>query len=367
MANGEQVDMARPQGIRARLFAFTALGLLAASVGYVGQQGYLAATDSFIAPIILSPDNDLVLASKLHGSQLAVERARTASEAEAVDEALAAGQKALGRLRVIQRAPASSFAWTSDRSSRQVTAGATEQRVLMQQHAVLVDMAEKQEHLVTVGRDNLAAGLISTTELTRALQTQNELRLAMLENERTRLQTNIQMSEAALTKKSLTGDAPPMPEVMMREEQMVRVELEIMRLESEQRSKLAEKKLLTDKLATLDELEAQLKARPIFRASERRIDAAFLPYTQSKGVRPGAVVYECVWGAFHCKPVGAVAEVVPGEVVLPDPWGNQARGQYLVLTLSEHDSAKARTLRVRSGSAPPTAPASEPGDRVSVK
>lgn len=367
MANGEQVEMARPQGVRARLFAFTALAVLAASVGYVGQQGYFAATDSFIAPIILSPDNDLVLASKLHGSQLAVERARTASELEAADESLAAGQKALGRLRVIQRAPASSFAWTSERNARQVSAGVTEQRMLMQQHAVLSDMAEKQQHLVNEGRDNLDAGLISKTEYTKELQTQNEVRLALLENERTRLQATIVTSEAALAKKSLTGDAPPMPEVLMREEQMVRVELEIMRLESEQRSKLSEKKLLEGKLATIDELEAQLKTRPIFRAAEKRIDAAFVPYTQSKGVYPGAPVYECVWGAFHCKPVGEVAEVVPGEVVLPDPWGNQARGQYLVLTLRQHDAARARTLRVRGADAPPVSPSGASGDRVSVK
>jgi hypothetical protein len=51
-----------------------------------------------------------------------------------------------------------------------------------------------------------------------------------------------------------------------------------------------------------------------------------------------------------CRPVGTVSEVVPGEVILPDPWGNQTRGQYAVLNLQDRDAARAKTLRVRSWS-----------------
>ena len=122
-----------------------------------------------------------------------------------------------------------------------------------------------------------------------------------------------------------------------------------MRLESEHRAKLFEQKLLTEKMAMLDGLDAQLKTRPAYRASQHSMDVAFVPYTQMDGVHEGAVVHECIWGIFHCKAVGEVTELVPGEVVLPDPWGNQARGQYAVLKLTDHESAKAKTLRVRTG------------------
>ena len=367
MAKDEKVNIERPAGARARVFAFAALGALIASVGYVGHQGYLAATDSFVAPIILSPDSDQVLATKLHASQLAVERARTASELEADDETIAAGQKASGRLKVIQRPPSSSLAWTSKINTHQVSAGFSEEKMLMAQHAVLADMATRQEHLVNTGRTNLEAGLISQAEYTRELQIHNQLRLALLENERTRFQTSIQTQQATFARQSIAGDAPPMPEVMMHEEQMVRVELEIMRLESEQRSKHAEKKLLADKLVTLNDVEAQLKTRPIFRAADKSLDVAFVPYTQLKGVREGATVYDCTWGAFNCKSVGSVAELVPGEVILPDPWGNQARGQYAILTLHLRDSAKAKTLRIRSTRQPFTPTPPERDDRVSAK
>lgn len=367
MANDETGPGARPGGAKARVVALTALGTLVGCVGYAGQQGYLAATDSFVAPIILSPDSDQVVASKLHGSQLTVERTRTASEIESVEEALAAGQKALSRLKAVQSAPGSAMAWTSNRSDRQVTLGLSEQKMLKEQRAVLADMASKQAKLVREGKDNLAAGLISQAEYTKELQIESELRIAMIENDRTRLQSNMEMSEAALARKSLSGQAPTMPEMAAREEQMVRVELEVMKLESEQRSKRAEKKLLVDKLAMLDEMDAKLRSRPVFRATEKRMDVAFVPYTQSAGVRPGATVYECVWGVFHCAAVGQVAEVVPGEVSLPDPWGNQARGHYAVLTLHHQDAAKARTLRVRGGRAEPAPPPSDNADWVSAR
>ena len=104
-----------------------------------------------------------------------------------------------------------------------------------------------------------------------------------------------------------------MPEMLTFEEQLIRIELEIVRLESEQRSKLAQKQAVTERLAKIDELDAQLKSRPIFQAVTRSLDVAFVPYTQLDGVAAGADVYECVWGLFWCKPVGSVRPAHPGR------------------------------------------------------
>lgn len=358
----------RRAGARTRFFAFTALSSLVACVAYVGAEAYRAATDSFVAPIILSPDSDLVLASKLRASQLAAERALAASDLEALDETTAAGQQALVRLKNLQRTPGSASAFATRTNDRRVSAGHVEQKMLVEQRALLVEMAEKQAAIVDEARSNLAAGLISKLEVTKERKTQNDLALALLENDRTRLQTNVQLQQLVLTQKSLQGgDTPAMPEVTAREEQMVHLELEILRLESEQKSKRSERKLLTQKVTALDELDAQLKTRPLFRATEKTMEVAFVPYTQMNGVAAGATVYDCVWGVFHCRAVGVVTEVVPGEVVLPDPWGNQARGQYAVLGLRDHESAKAKTLRIRGATVAPAAPAPAPGDRVSAK
>jgi len=50
---------------------------------------------------------------------------------------------------------------------------------------------------------------------------------------------------------------------------------------------------------------------------------------------------------FACRTVGHVGEVLPGEVVTQDPWGEIARGQYAVLALDDKDAVRERVLRVR--------------------
>ena len=141
-----------------------------------------------------------------------------------------------------------------------------------------------------------------------------------------------------------------MPELMAHEEQVIRVELEVRRLLSEKRSKLAEHAALTDRVTKLDELAGQLKSRPIYQAAEKSLNVAFVPYSQIDGVESGALVYACTWGLFFCKQVGRIAEMVPGEVLSADPWGAPARGQYAVLALWSSDAARLKTLRVRAAS-----------------
>ena len=229
-------------------------------------------------------------------------------------------------------------------------------------------MAEKQERIAHEASSNLGASLISKTDLTREELSLNQVQLAMLDNESARAQGEASIRDLSLAQRSLarrTG-TPLMPEALGREDQMVRIELEIQRLESEQRTRRVQRKLVLDKLAKMDELDGQLRARPLFRATERSMDVAFVPYTQSGGVVRGSDVYDCVWGIFRCRSVGKIAELVPGEVVLPDPWGNPARGQYAVLDLREHEAAKSKVLRVR-GAGLPARTTDEPLPTVSVR
>lgn len=337
---------------RTRLFAFGALTAFLSLVGYVSQQGYRAATDAFVAPIILSPDNDLVLANKLKVSELQVERAKTAAQIEAIDADVASAGRALSRLSALHGATSEALAWTIDLNKRQASAGVAELRVLAQQKDALANLLEKQTTLTEQMRANMNAGLVSKVDFAREEQASGRWRVALIETERTAMQAQVLLQQVALAKKSLGNGGPPMPEQIVRDEQLVRIELEMMKLESEQRSKTAEKKVLEEKMTLIVDLDKQLKARPVFRALERSMDVAFVPYTQIEGLRQGANVYDCIWGIFACRQVGTVAELVPGEVILPDPWGNQSRGQYAVLELREHESAKSKTLRVRGGGAP---------------
>jgi hypothetical protein len=270
-----------------------------------------------------------------------------------------ASEKAITRLRDLQGHTENALVWTRRVNATQAYAGAADLKAVAEQKEVLAATLAKQDDLAKQARADMEAGLISRSDYAKEVQSVGQVQLAVLENERTRLQSEMQMKQVAMAQRALAsgGNAAPMPEMILREDQMVRVELELLKLEAEQRTKLAERTLMKDKLAKIDEISAQLKGRPIFRAVEKSMDVAFVPYTQIDGMHAGAAVYECVWGVFHCKQVGSVTEIVPGEVILPDPWGTQTRGQYAVLDLSKHDSAKAKSLRVRPDTKPRAVPA----------
>jgi len=62
--------------IKTRIFSFIALAGMIGGCGELGREGYYVATDSFIAPAMLSPQNDLVLEAKLKLSSLLLEKVR---------------------------------------------------------------------------------------------------------------------------------------------------------------------------------------------------------------------------------------------------------------------------------------------------
>lgn len=344
-----------------RAFAFASLAAFVSGIGYVASQGYLAATDSFVAPIILSPDSDAVLASKLKIGELAVERARTAAALEAIDEDVIACDTALEKLADLRARTADALEWTEQLTDHQKRASNEELHVLSAQRRALKEMADKHERLARESGANVEAGIISRTEHLRETQALDQVRLALLENTRARAEEHGRLEQLTLVQRSLghSESAPRLPEALAREEQATRMDLESMKLASEKRSKLAERRVLADKLTKIDEIDGQLRSRPMFRATERSVEVAFAPYTQIEGVAAGGKVYTCKLGLMMCRPVGTVAEVVPGEVVLPDPWGNQARGQYVILDLVDHGAAREKVLRVRPGQAPPALPRGE--------
>jgi hypothetical protein len=355
-------------GLRTRFFAFLTLFGLAFVFCYAAIVAYQAMRDSFVAPIILSPDNDLILANKLKLGELDVERARSVAEQEGVDADLAAADDAIGRLRGLHATASNGTAWTSRITSQKATASGAELTTLGEQRRVLTSMLQQQKELTSKARADRDAHIVSGADYEKEEQALHQLELALLENERSTLNVQSALGETMLAQQALAqgnNARVVMPELLVRQEGVIRLEVEVVRLESEKRSKLALKRALSERIAKIDELAAQLKGRPLFRAVDHSLDVAFVPYTQIEGVDSGSRVYSCVWGLFLCKAVGTVAELVPGEVVLPDPWGNQARGQYAVLNLADREAAKAKTLRVRPAEA--ARPATDAPGRVSER
>jgi hypothetical protein len=348
-----------------RFFALLTLCGVAMSFGHAGRTVYEAVRDSFIAPAILSPDSDIVFNNKLKLGEIEVERARAAAEAEGIDADLAGAEAATARLEELQRTATNSLGWTTTITSQRAHANSTELHSLADQKRVIVDMLDGQKTLTAKASADLEAGIISKTDFARDQQALEQLQLALLDNDRATAQGQSVLEETRLATRALVGgNAPLMPELLTRQEQMIRVELELVHIDSEKRSKLAQRSALTERIAKIDELATELKSRPLFQAAEKSIDMAFVPYTQIDGVTRGATVYSCVWGLFMCRPVGTVSEVVPGEVILPDPWGNPTRGQYAVLNLQDREAARAKTLRVRSWSAADAPSSAQVGSKV---
>jgi hypothetical protein len=349
-----EVPLGHGPGLRARAFSFVMLCGVSSALGYAAYTAYGATRDSYVAPAILSPDSDVVLASKLKLAEMADDRAKASAELDDVDSVIEADDEAIARLGFLQHKLENAVHWTSEITSAKASAGAAALQSLLQQKQVIEDMLAGQRTLTQKAQADLAAGVVSRTDYAKEAQALDQMQLAILENARARRDSQAALHEAQLALRAVRtpDDAPLTPELMAHEEQVIRLELEVVHLESEKRSKLAERAALSERIAKLDELAGQLKNRPIYQAADKSVDVAFVPYTQIDGVESGAKVYACVWGLFLCKQVGAVAEVVPGEVVSADPWGASTRGQYAVLSLWSPEAARLKTLRVRSTSSP---------------
>lgn len=364
-------------GFATRVMSFCALAAMASAIVWVGRESYQALTDSFVAPAILSPDSDIIIGSKLKLAELAGERAKTKMQLDAIDADVAAIREAVTRLRALEEKGKDSLAWTVSINARAASSGAMELDALAKQKAMLADIVARQRTFADEARANMTSGLVSKTDYAREVQALHQAEIALIEADRVRVQTEAVTQQARMASASLAGNmkSMPMPEMLLREDQNVRIELDILRLESDVRAKNTERRMLEDRLAKIDEIDAQLRGRPIYRAVDKNVEVAFVPYTQIDGLHEGDDVYDCIWSMFHCKKVGRVSELVPGEVILPDPWGNQARGQYAVLDLVDHQAARSKALRVRTaapsvvrkaGIASRTAPKTDDGNKLSA-
>jgi hypothetical protein len=234
-------------------------------------------------------------------------------------------------------------------NTHKVRVGNADLNAVNQQGQIAKTMLEEQKKLTQKAEVDLNAGLITRMDYAKELQRLSELQRSVLDNERNRLQGQSSMYELQVAEQALRAkqDAPVGPQVLQSQEQLVRVELEIQRLESDMHVKSGLRDAALTRFGEVDLLADQLRSRPLFRAVNRKLDLAFVPYTQLDGVVPRAEIYACSWGIFFCKSVGRVTEILEGEVTQQDPWGTPARGLYAVLSLTDHSAARAKTLRVR--------------------
>lgn len=348
-----QPERAPGRSLAGRALALSLLAATVAGLAWLGTQVYHVLTDAWIAPLHLSPDNDAIAQLRLHHQRNLAEIARLDAEVTRLDGALVAIDVAVDKLSALRGTADETLRWRAEHSRVEVEGLGTAATLMQRQRDVLRDLHARQVGLVARTRQDLAAGLVDRTALDRELQVEGQLALQIAELDRQIAEATIRQKHSRTALRALSGASPRtqagglMPEVAAGGEHAARIEVEIERLHAEARGHRAQRAAATAAISAQRALLAELEARPLYRAMKADTDVAFVPYDQLAGVRPGGTVVACVWGVFACEPVGAIAEVLPGEVVTQDPWGEMARGQYAVLELRDPEAIRERVLRVR--------------------
>jgi len=332
---------------------------LAALLGTAGGLLWLAVaivrvfTDSWIAPLALSPDSDAVLSLSLDLTRQRAEIGRVEAEVERYQAELAAIDSGLIRLRGLRDRGRAMYEYGADLRGGEAASLADQITHLREERVILDRLIERQRTETERARVNLGAGLIERRDEEREEQGLDNLLLRRTEIERSLADASSRRREASDAaedfRAEIRGESSEagMPEIVAREEADVRLEVEILRLEAERRGLVALVDVGARSLEELQSVMAQIEARPAFRATTEALDVAFVPYEQLDGVRPGARILDCELGIFACRDVGSVSDVLSGEVVTQDPWGELARGRYAVLALNDDTAVEERILRVR--------------------
>jgi hypothetical protein len=345
------------QGFTGRLAALVLLVATVGGLGWAGTQIYYVITDGWIAPLHLSPDSDAVTQLRLTHQRHLSELSRLDAEITRLDGELAAIEGAVTKLSALRNSSQETLAWGAEQSQIETRGLDDAIASYARQHVTLGELYARQQDLVARAAEDLEAGMIDRTAYDREQQVRDQLALALGENEREAAQARVQRahSRAALhalragtgLKTQVGSGAAQMPEVAAGAEHAARVEVELQRLLAEARGQRALREAAIAAVSSQRALLAEIEARPLYRAMTVATDIGFVPYKQLAGMHPGDSIVQCTWGVFRCHEVGRVTEIVPGEVVTQDPWGELARGQYIVLALDDGSAVRERVLRVR--------------------
>ena len=341
-------------GIGTRLLALSALLVTAASLGWLALSLVRVFTDSWIAPIELSPDSDAVLSLNLQYTRQRAEIEQAEAEMARVEASIGAIDSGLERLRALRSQTSELYEYGAEHHGDLASGLGRSLTNLREERAILQRLVARQRTETERAEQHLASGLIERRNLEAEEQSLDSLSLQLVENGRAISELEAQRREArtsaALFQGSLDGTravGDVLPEIAQRAELDTRLEMEVLRLEAERRGLEAARAAGERSLAALHEVMAQIESRPLYRATREHMDVAFVPYEQLEGVQAGARLLQCEAGIFFCRDVGSISAVLPGEIVTQDPWGDLARGRYAVLTLTDAAAVQERILRAR--------------------
>lgn len=347
-----------------RVLALLSLLAVVAGTAFVASLVRSALSDAWVAPLRLSPDNERVVDLRIQQTKEKADRARLSAEVVGIDEELQAVDVSLKRMQSLSTDYRGALVWTADAQSKELRDLAEQANEQQSKWQMLNKLLGEQRAVLARADSDRATGLITSTEFDRQAIAVHQLEVEQQDSEIELGKIEAARSDANARGQALTsassGPSDPTrhrpsqlsPDVIKFYDDQVRVELEVARLEAEKRSAQARREAAQGALDDMGQLLRELESRPLYRATQQNTDVAFAPYDHLRRFAVGDEVYVCVLSIFACRVVGAVTEVVSGEVVTQDPWGDLARGQYVILDMRDRSALFDRVLRVRHAGAP---------------
>jgi hypothetical protein len=370
-------DVARTSWTSRALALLCLLGV-AGGTGFAASLVHSALSDAWVAPLRLSPDNERVVDLRIQQTKEKADRARLSAEIVGIDQELQAVDVSLRRMQSLSADYRGALAWTAEAQSKELRDLAQQLNELQSKWQMLNKLLGEQRAVLARADSDRAAGLITSTEFDRQAIAVHQLEVEQQDCEIELGKVDASRSDATARGQALTsassGPSDPSrhrpsqlsPDVIKFYDDQVRVELEVARLEAEKRSAQARREAAQGALDDMGQLLRELESRPLYRATQQNTDVAFAPYDHLRRFAVGDEVYACMLSVFACRVVGTVTELVSGEVITQDPWGELARGQYVILEMRDRSALFERVLRVRHTSAP-TAAASSPSGAVVLR
>ncbi|HZU83566.1 MAG TPA: hypothetical protein VE987_11640 [Polyangiaceae bacterium] len=340
-----------------RLASIVALTALVAGTVAAVRAAYLAVTDAWVAPLVLSPDSRDILALRMQEAKARDDRGRMESDLASAAAEIAAIDVSLDKLVKLQGGYANAIRWSTNDRGGQLEALSEQRAMVERQRAMMAGAVARDQAAVDRAERNLGAGVIRAADLDQARAALARSQVELSEKELEYARSSAALDEATRAMTALARAATPAagaraadhasPDVVRFDEVRINIELQVARLQADRRAAEARQRAARESLESLDKLREELESTPQYQAFDREMDLAFVPNAHLAQVHPGDGVHSCRWLLFDCREVGRVKRTFPGEVVTDDPWGSLSRGRYVELELSDPSAVIQRTLRVR--------------------
>lgn len=338
-----------------RVVGFSILTFILIGLGsYLGSQLFFLGNRSWLAPTIVSPTDERVLAISAQLAERASQRDRIAAERAAYVAQLNDARRVVATNQEFQGA--FRRALEADLNGHKAELRAVRSLIDRYKRA-RAEIERSNRAYADLSRERLQqereAGLIENDQYVNgsyqiAQIASSNLSLAEKEAqlaERTQsLQRSTTAYEAALPR-GATGALSY--ETLRIKQELSRSILEEERARENAGAYQKSIEALDSVVARYDRLLVGMRDSPYLMATEQNIPVAFVPYENVSRVQRGAPLYACRLGMLLCRRVGTVVTVLSAEVSNKHPIRNEMlRGQLVHVELSDPLAAKQRLLFV---------------------